>query len=182
MVVQKDMEQWFLKITDYADRLTYDLDKVDWPEETKKRQRDWIGRSNGARVRFKVVSEDGDVNELEVFTTAHDTIYGATFMVIAPDHPILNKLADQIENIDDVNKYISDATRKSELERQTQKEKTGVRIAGLVAINPLTNKEIPIFVADYVLYTYGTGAIMAVPGHDDRDNEFAKKYGLDVIT
>lgn len=181
IVAQKEMEQWFLRITEYADRLVADLDKVNWPEETKKRQRDWIGRSEGARVRFSVLVDGEEVDELEVFTTAYDTIYGATFMVVAPEHPILNKYREQIRNNREVEAYISTSAQKSELDRQTQKEKTGIKLEGLSAINPMTKKEIPIFVADYVLFTYGTGAIMAVPGHDERDVEFAKKYDLPVV-
>ncbi|MCA9379312.1 leucine--tRNA ligase, partial [Candidatus Dojkabacteria bacterium] len=180
-VVQKEMEQWFLKITDYADRLIDDLDKVDWPAETVKRQRDWIGRSEGAQIRFQLQSGMRHVDELEVFTTAHDTIFGATFMVIAPEHQLLSKHRDLITNLAEVDTYVQQASHKSELDRQMQKEKTGVKLEGITAINPMTEQEIPIFVADYVFATYGTGAIMAVPGHDERDGEFAQKYNLPVV-
>lgn len=183
LVIQKEMEQWFLKITDYADRLDKDLDKVDWPEETKKRQRDWIGRSEGANVRFQVQTSTGSeaLGELEVFTTAHDTIYGATFMVVAPEHRLIKQLQDKIQNWDNVANYIEEASHKSELDRQTEKDKTGIPLEGIVAINPATGEKIPVYMADYVLVTYGTGAIMAVPGHDERDGEFAKKYHLPIV-
>lgn len=181
-VLQKDMEQWYLKITDYADRLQKDLGKIDWPAETVKRQRDWIGKSTGVEVKFKVVNSSSEkVNELEIFTTAHDTIYGATFMVVAPEHALVKNYRDQISNIAEVDTYVNEAKKKTELDRQKQKEKTGVKIEGLKCINPLSGVEIPIFVADYVLVTYGTGAIMAVPGHDERDFEFAQKYNIEII-
>jgi leucyl-tRNA synthetase len=182
-VIQKEMEQWFLKITDYADRLDKDLDKVDWPEETKKRQRDWIGRSEGAQVKFKIQNSTGTENlgELEVFTTAHDTIFGATFMVVSPEHKFVQTIKAQIANWENVEKYIEEASHKSELDRQMEKDKTGIALEGIVAINPITGEKIPVYMADYVLITYGTGAIMAVPGHDDRDGEFAKKYHLPIV-
>jgi leucyl-tRNA synthetase len=177
-VEQREMEQWFLKITDYADRLYKDLDKVDWPAESVKRQRDWIGPSEGALVKFAIA---GSNKVLEVFTTAHDTIYGATFMVIAPEHEIISELKEQITNWDQLQKYVDAASHKSELDRQKEKEKTGVKLDGVMAINPATNSEIPVYVADYVLATYGTGAIMAVPGADERDGAFAKKFNLPVV-
>jgi leucyl-tRNA synthetase len=182
-VIQKEMEQWFLKITDYADRLDKDLDKVDWPEETKKRQRDWIGRSEGAQVKFKIQNSTGTENlgELEVFTTAHDTIFGATFMVVSPEHKFVQTIKSQIANWENVAKYIEEASHKSELDRQMEKDKTGIALEGIVAINPMSGEKIPVYMADYVLITYGTGAIMAVPGHDDRDGEFAKKYHLPIV-
>ena len=177
-VVQKEMEQWYLKITDYAQRLLDDLEKIDWPEETKKRQKDWIGRSDGARVSF-AIKDSQEV--IEVFTTAHDTIYGTTFMVLAPEHALVQSLKDQISNWKEVEKYILKTTKKTELERQQEKEKTGVALEGVVAINPVNGKEIPVWIADYVLATYGTGSIMAVPGADERDYEFAKKFNLEVV-
>ena len=178
VVEQREMEQWYLKITEYADRLLHDLDKLDWPEETKKRQKDWIGRSEGAEVNFKIANS---VKEITVFTTRPDTLFGATFMVLAPEHKLVEEFKNQITNYNEVEKYINDTKLKTDLDRQTQKEKTGVELKGIKAINPATKKEIPIFIADYVLATYGFGAIMAVPAHDERDWEFAKKYGLEVI-
>jgi len=177
VVEQREMEQWYLKITDYAERLLKDLDKLDWPEETKKRQKDWIGRSEGATVKFKI-SDLGF--EIDVFTTRPDTLFGATFMVLAPEHKLLDKLKDQIENWDEVQTYIENTKLKTDLDRQTQKEKTGVELKGIKAFNPASNEEIPIFIADYVFASYGFGAIMAVPAHDERDFEFAKKYGLEI--
>lgn len=179
-VIQKDMDQWFFKITAYADELVDDLAKIDWPESTKLGQINWIGRSEGARIKFEVRANGEKVTDLEVFSTAHDTIFGATFMVVAPEHKILKEHFTKITNQDQVKKYIEEAKSKTELERQQQKEKTGVKIEGIVAINPMNREEIPIFVADYVLAGYGTGAIMAVPGHDERDGEFAKKYGMPI--
>ncbi|MDD2758613.1 MAG: leucine--tRNA ligase, partial [Patescibacteria group bacterium] len=187
-VSQREMEQWYLKITEYADRLLADLDKLDWPEETKKRQKDWIGRSEGAEIQFTVHSSQfTEVNSvIEVFTTRPDTLFGATFMVLAPEHDLIQKLSarggsafgGKIENWDEVRAYIEKTKLKTDLDRQTQKEKTGVELKGIKAINPANNEELPIFIADYVLATYGFGAIMAVPAHDSRDYEFAVKYGL----
>jgi leucyl-tRNA synthetase len=177
VVEQREMEQWYLKITEYADRLLNDLDKVDWPEETKKRQKDWIGRSEGAEIDFQI--KDNKV-KIRVFTTRPDTLFGATFMVLAPEHKLVSEFKSQIKNWGEVEKYINDTKLKTDLDRQTQKEKTGVELEGIKAINPATQKEIPIFIADYVLATYGFGAIMAVPAHDERDFEFAKKYGLEI--
>lgn len=176
-VIKKEKEQWLLKITDYADRLADDLDKVDFLETISKQQRDWIGRSEGAEVKFKIKDSD---EELEVFTTRPDTLFGVTFMVLAPEHEIVDKLADKIKNSAELKKYITAAKKKSDIERSESKEKTGVRLDGVVAINPVNNEEIPIFVADYVMMGYGTGAIMAVPGHDQRDFEFARKYDLEI--
>ena len=175
VVEQRMMEQWFLRITDYADRLIDDLDKIDWPEETKKRQKDWIGRSEGAEVEFGV---QGSEESITVFTTRPDTLFGATYMVLAPEGQYVQDLKDKIENWKEVEKYIKKTAKKSELERQTEKEKTGVELKGVKAVNPVNGKEIPIWIADYVIATYGTGAIMAVPGHDERDFEFAKKFDL----
>ena len=178
-VIQKEMSQWFLRITDYADRLIDDLDKVDWPEESVKRQREWIGRSEGAMMEFEV---KGREKKLKVFTTRPDTVYGATFMVIAPEHELVEEMKEKIENYDEVAKYVEAASFKTELERQQQeKDKTGIELKGVKVINPVNDKEIPVFVADYVLASYGTGSIMAVPAHDERDFEFAKKHNLEVI-
>lgn len=177
-VVQKDMEQWYLKITDYADRLHEDLEKVDWPAETIKRQRDWIGRSQGAELSFDVSGTDEKVT---VFTTRPDTLFGATYMVLAPEHKLVEKLSDKIENIDEAKAYIHETSLKTELDRQINQEKTGVELKGIKAINPANGKEVPVWIADYVLASYGTGAIMAVPAHDERDFEFASKFGLEIV-
>ncbi len=177
-VVQKAKSQWMLKITEYADRLVDDLDTVDYIERVKLAERNWIGRSYGAEVNFDTVAGD----KLRVFTTRPDTLYGATYMVIAPEHPYVEKWKDRLSNYDEIIAYREAAARKSDFERtEMAKEKTGVRLDGVTAINPMTGKEIPIFVSDYVLITYGTGAIMAVPAHDDRDWEFAKVFGLPII-
>ena len=175
LVEKKSLEQWYFKITDYADRLLNDLEKIDWPESTKEMQRNWIGRSEGTEAVF--LTEFGD--ELRVFTTRADTLFGATFMVLAPEHELVAKLTkpDQQEAVD---RYVAAAARTAETERQsTEREKTGV-FTGSYAINPVNDEHIPIWIADYVLATYGTGAIMAVPAHDQRDFEFAQKFGLDV--
>jgi leucyl-tRNA synthetase len=177
VVEQREMEQWYLKITDYADRLLADLDKVDWPDETKKRQRDWIGRSEGAEIDFKIKNSN---EKIRVFTTRPDTLFGATFMVLAPEHTLVGQLKDGIKNWKEVEKYINETKLKTDLDRQTQKEKIGVELKGVKAVNPANNEEIPVFIADYVLATYGFGAIMAVPAHDERDFEFAQKYGLPI--
>jgi leucyl-tRNA synthetase len=180
-VIQKELEQWYFKITDYKEELLSGLEKVDWPEPTKQQQRNWIGKSSGANVRFEIVSKGAQVDTLEVFTTAHDTIYGCTFMVVAPENPLVAKLLTQVSNADQVKTYVKKAAEKTELDRQIQKEKTGVRLEGVEAKNPLTGKLTPIYVADYVLAGYGTGAIMAVPGHDERDYDFAQKHHLPVV-
>jgi len=174
------MRQWVLKITDYADRLLDDIDKLeDWDESIKDQQRNWIGRSEGASVKFKIKDRE---EELEVFTTRPDTLFGATYMVVAPEHKLIEKNKDSIKNYNEIEAYIKKALNKSELERgELQKEKTGIKIDGITAINPVNGKEIPVFVADYVLASYGTGAIMAVPAHDERDWEFAKKYNIEII-
>ena len=178
-VVRRVKSQWMLKITAYADRLIDDLDDVDYIERVKTQQKNWIGRSEGASINFSLKDYD---EKLEVFTTRPDTIYGATYMVIAPEHPLIENHADKIENLDEINAYKEECAKKSEFERtELEKDKTGVEIKGIKAINPLTNKEIPIWISDYVLMTYGTGAIMAVPAHDDRDYDFAKKFGLEII-
>ncbi len=178
-VIQKVKNQWMLKITEYADRLIEDLEEVDFLDSIKSQQINWIGKSEGMNIKFKI--EDLD-EELTVFTTRPDTIFGASYMVIAAEHPILEKYHDKINNIDEIREYREKAAKKSDFERtELAKEKTGIMIDGLKAINPATGKEIPIWVADYVLMGYGTGAIMAVPGHDQRDWEFAKKYDMPII-
>lgn len=177
-VVHKVKSQWMLKITEYADRLINDIDLVNYPDRVKAQQKNWIGRSKGAEVDFTTTTGD----TLTIYTTRADTLYGATYMVISPEHPMIEKWADKISNMDEIKKYQEAAARKSDFERtEVAKEKTGVRIDGVNAINPVNNKEIPIFISDYVLVSYGTGAIMAVPAHDTRDWEFAKKFDLPII-
>ncbi len=177
-VVHKTKSQWMLAITKYAQRLIDDLDDVDFIERVKVQQRNWIGRSTGAEVDFKTT--EGDT--LTVYTTRPDTLFGATYMVISPEHPSVEKWADKLKNIDAVRAYREEAARKSDFERtELNKDKTGVKLDGVAAINPVNGREIPIFVSDYVLMGYGTGAIMAVPAHDDRDWEFAKKFGCEII-
>ena len=177
-VVHKVKSQWMVKITEYADRLINDLDLVNYPDRVKAQQKNWIGRSKGAEVDFTTTTGD----TLTIYTTRADTLYGATYMVISPEHPMIEKWADKISNMDEIKKYQEAAARKSDFERtEVAKEKTGVRIDGVNAINPVNNKEIPIFISDYVLVSYGTGAIMAVPAHDTRDWEFAKKFDLPII-
>lgn len=177
-VVHKVKSQWMLKITAYADRLINDLDLVDYPERVKAQQKNWIGRSTGAEVDFKTTTGD----TLTIYTTRADTLYGATYMVISPEHPLIEKWADKLSNIDTIREYQAAAARKSDFERtEVAKDKTGVLVEGVKAINPVNNKEIPIFISDYVLVSYGTGAIMAVPAHDTRDWEFAKKFDLPII-
>ena len=177
-VVQKEKSQWMLKITEYAQRLIDDLDDVDFLEKIKIQQKNWIGRSEGAEVNFKIKGTD---DSLLVYTTRPDTLFGATYMVVAPEHEFIKKYKDQITNYEEVKEYQDKAALKSDFERsELNKEKTGVEIKGIKAINPLTNEEIPIWISDYVLITYGTGAIMAVPAHDTRDFEFAKKFNLPI--
>ena len=177
-VVHKTKSQWMLAITKYAQRLIDDLEDVDYIERVKIQQRNWIGRSTGAEVDFKTT--EGDT--LTVYTTRPDTLFGATYMVISPEHPMIEKWADKLNNIEDVRAYREEAARKSDFERtELNKDKTGVKLDGVAAINPVNGKQIPIFVSDYVLMGYGTGAIMAVPAHDDRDWEFAKKFGCEII-
>ena len=177
-VVHKVKSQWMLKITAYADRLINDLDLVDYPERVKAQQKNWIGRSTGAEVDFKTTTGD----TLTIYTKRADTLYGATYMVISPEHPLIEKWADKLSNIDAIREYQAAAARKSDFERtEVAKDKTGVLVEGVKAINPVNNKEIPIFISDYVLVSYGTGAIMAVPAHDTRDWEFAKKFDLPII-
>ncbi|SHJ35867.1 leucyl-tRNA synthetase [Geosporobacter subterraneus DSM 17957] len=177
-VVRKIKNQWMLKITEYAEKLIQDLDLVDYIERVKIQQKNWIGRSEGMEVDFKITGGE----TITVYTTRPDTLFGATYMVIAPEHPLIEELKDHIKNLDELKAYIENANKKSDFERtEMAKDKTGVKIEGIGAINPATKEEIPIFVSDYVLMSYGTGAIMAVPGHDDRDWEFAKKFGLPIV-
>lgn len=175
-VIKKMLKQWVLKIPAYAEKLIEGLDKVDFPESIKTAQRNWIGKSEGANIIFDV---DGD--KIEIFTTRPDTIFGVTFMVFAPEHPFVKKVLSKIENKEEVTNYIGISKNKSDLERQLQKEKTGVILKGIEATVPLTNKKVPVFIADYVLTDYGTGVIMAVPAHDERDYDFAKKFNLEII-
>ena len=178
-VVQKEKSQWMLKITEYAQRLIDDLDEVDFLEKIKTQQKNWIGRSEGAEINFNITNSD---EKLRVYTTRPDTLFGSTYMVVAPEHPIIEKLKDTITNLDEIKEYQKLASLKSDFERsELNKEKTGVEIKGIKAINPANGKEIPIWISDYVLITYGTGAIMAVPAHDTRDFEFATKFGIDII-
>ncbi len=177
-IEKKEMPQWKIKITDYADRLIDDLDDLDWPEEIKTSQKNWIGRSEGAEIEFKIKNSE---QKLTVFTTRPDTLFGVTYMVLAPEHNIINSLKEKIKNWQEVSDYIKSAAKKSEIERLAEgKEKTGVKLEGVFAINPVNNEEVPVFVADYVLADYGSGAIMAVPAHDERDFEFAKKFNLSI--
>ena len=177
-VIRKNQSQWMLKITEYADRLAADLDDVDFIDRVKVQQRNWIGKSRGAEVDFKTTL--GDM--LTVYTTRCDTLFGATYMVISPEHPLIEKWADNIKNMDEVRAYQNEAAHKSDFERtELNKDKTGVKLDGVMGINPVNDTEIPIFISDYVLTSYGTGAIMAVPAHDTRDWEFAKKFNLPII-
>ena len=182
-VVRRVKSQWMLKITDYAQKLLDGLEDVEFIEKVKTQQRNWIGRSEGAEVNFTVPAAKtfGD-GSLTVYTTRPDTLFGATYMVVSPEHPMIEKLKDQIENYDEVLAYKAEAAKKSDFERtEMAKEKTGVPLKGITAVNPVNNKEIPVWISDYVLISYGTGAIMAVPAHDERDWEFAKKFGLPII-
>ncbi|NLC30993.1 MAG: leucine--tRNA ligase, partial [Candidatus Moranbacteria bacterium] len=197
-IEQKEVPSWFFRITDFAQELIDDLDKVDWPEYTKKNQRNWIGRSEGAIIKFQITNNkfqnlndkiNSEIsnkelqpttyslkpNSIEVFTTRVDTIFGCTYVVVAPEHEILQNIKDE-----KVLEYLEKAKNKTEMERMEAKEKTGVKLDGLMAINPFNNEEVPVFVADYVIGSYGTGAVMAVPAHDERDWEFAKKYNLPI--
>ena len=179
-IVQKTKEVWYLRITEYADKLLQGLEEVDYLPNVKLQQQNWIGKSTGAFVNF-AVKEHAD-EKLRIYTTRPDTLYGVTFMVIAPEHPIIQKYRDGIANIAELDAYKTECAKKSEFERtQLVKDKTGVKIDGLTGINPVTGKEIPIYISDYVMMGYGTGAIMAVPAHDTRDYDFAKKFGIDII-
>ena len=178
-VVRKVKSEWMLKITEYADKLIKDLDDVDYIEKVKVSQKNWIGRSEGAEVDFALKDKD---EKLRVYTTRPDTLFGATYMVISPEHPLIDKYKDEITNWDEIQKYREMAARKSDFERtELAKDKTGVVLGGMSAINPVNGKEIPVWISDYVLMSYGTGAIMAVPAHDTRDWEFAKKFDLPMI-
>ena len=178
-VVQKEKSQWMLRITKYAERLINDLDEVNFLDKIKAQQVNWIGRSEGAEVTFKIANSS---ETLTVYTTRPDTLFGATYMVVAPEHHIIEKLANKITNMDEIEEYKKKAALKSDFERsELNKEKTGCEIKGIKAINPLTGKEIPIWISDYVLITYGTGAIMSVPGHDTRDHDFATKFNLPIV-
>ncbi|MEG2001105.1 MAG: class I tRNA ligase family protein, partial [Evtepia sp.] len=177
-VVRKEKSQWMLKITEYAQRLIDDLDDLDFIERVKTQQKNWIGRSTGAEVVFQTTQGD----TLPIYTTRPDTLFGATYMVLSPEHPYIERWKEIISNWDEVADYVAVASKKSDFERtELVKEKTGVKLAGVRGINPVNGKEIPIFISDYVLVSYGTGAIMAVPAHDDRDWEFAKKFGCEII-
>ncbi|HBE15763.1 MAG TPA: leucine--tRNA ligase [Ruminococcaceae bacterium] len=177
-VVRRVKSQWMLRITKYADRLIDDLDLVDYPERVKLQQKNWIGRSYGAEVEFDTTAGD----KLVVYTTRPDTLYGATYMVVSPEHPYIEKWADKLTNLDEIKAYQRESAKKSDFERtEMNKDKTGVKLDGVTAINPVNGREIPIFISDYVLISYGTGAIMAVPAHDTRDWEFAKKFNLPII-
>ena len=178
-VIQKEKEVWYLRITKYADKLLEGLDTVDFPEAIRVQEENWIGKSKGAFVNFSI---DGVDEKLRIYTTRPDTLFGVTFMVIAPEHPLIDTYADKITNMDAIKAYRDECQKKSEFERvNLVKDKTGVRIEGLEAVNPVNGKKIPLFIADYVMMGYGTGAIMAVPGHDQRDYDFAKAFGLDII-
>ena len=190
-IERKPLRQWVLRITDYADRLLRDLDKLpEWDDSIKEIQKNWIGRSEGARIKFPILnfkfSNESDRNNdepkldtIEVYTTRPDTLFGATYLVVAPEHPLIKNFENRISNFEEVSNYIEEARHKSDLLRsELQKDKTGVELKGIKAVNPATEEDIPIWVADYVLAGYGTGAIMAVPAHDERDFEFARKYCL----
>lgn len=178
-VEQKELEQWFIKITQYADELLEGHKQLSgWPEQVLAMQQNWIGKSYGAQMKFDIAGSD---KKLEIFTTRPDTIFGVTFMVVSPEHPMLKEFKSKINNWNEVEKYIKSSSSKSNIERSSSKEKTGIKLDGVYVINPANKKEVPLFVADYVLMGYGTGAIMAVPAHDQRDWEFAKKYNIDII-
>lgn len=179
VVEKKPMRQWVLKITDYADRLLADLDKLpEWPHGVKEAQRHWIGRSEGSEIDFTLKGSD---EKITIFTTRADTLFGVTYVVLAPEHPLVERLKDRVENKEEVEKYVEVTKNKTSLDREQIKEKTGVVLEGIKAINPANNEEVPVWIADYVLASYGTGAVMAVPAHDERDAEFAKKYNLPVL-
>ena len=178
-VVRKVKSQWMLKITEYADKLIEGLDNVDYIERVKVSQKNWIGKSTGAEVDFSLTGKE---DKLRIYTTRPDTLFGATYMVVSPEHPMIEKYKEEISNYDALVAYREQASRKSDFERtELAKEKTGVQIEGLTATNPVNGREIPIWISDYVLMTYGTGAIMAVPAHDERDWDFAKKFNLPII-
>ena len=178
-VSKKQMTQWFFKITTYADELLADIDELDWPEKIKTMQRNWIGKSEGAEIEFEIADGNAKGEKIKVFTTRPDTIFGVTFLTIAPEHSLLEKLSNDLTH-EEIDKYKKESLKKSEIERQENKEKTGI-FTGSYAINPVNGKKIPIWVSDYVLGGYGEGAVMAVPAHDERDYEFAKKFSLDIV-
>lgn len=180
-VERKKLKQWILKITEYADRLLKDLEGLDWPERVKEMQRNWIGRSEGALIKFPFYCDRVCYGDLEVFTTRPDTIAGVTYMVVAPEHVMLEQMKEKIRNWDEVAAYVDKAKNKSDRERQENKEKTGVELKGIKVMNPWNKKEVSVWVSDYVLINYGTGAIMAVPKHDERDREFAERFGITII-
>lgn len=178
VVEKREIDEWSLKITEYAEELLSGLDDLDWPEQIKEQQRNWIGKSEGAELEFKVGETD---EKIKVFTTRPDTLMGTTYVVLAPEHQLVQKLLEKVSNKKDIKNYIEEAVKKSELERQTdRKEKTGIELQGMKAIHPISGEELPIFIADYVLASYGTGAVMAVPAHDERDFEFATKFNLPI--
>jgi len=178
-VTKKELEQWFFKITKYAEKLLKNLEKIDWSEHVKIAQRNWIGRSEGSFIQFPIA---GSKEKIDIFTTRPDTIYGATYMVLAPEHGLVDKLKGQITNLIEVESYVKKTKTRTENERIADgKSKTGIEVSGVKAINPATKKEIPVWIADYVLASYGTGAIMAVPDRDERDKEFAKKFKLPIV-
>ena len=178
-VVQRSKDVWYLRITAYADKLLDGLRHVDYPANIRMQQENWIGRSTGAFVNFTLAGLD---ESLRIYTTRPDTLFGVTFMVIAPEHPVIDRHADRIANMDEVGAYREECAKKTEFERtQLVKDKTGVRLDGISAINPITGAEIPVYISDYVMMGYGTGAIMAVPAHDERDYDFARKFGIDII-
>ena len=177
-VIQKSKDVWYLRITKYADRLLTGLDEVDYLPNIKMQQVNWIGKSTGAFVEFGI-KEIGE--KLRIYTTRPDTLFGVTFMVMAPEHPLIDKYADRIKNFDSISKYREECSKKTEFERtQLVKDKTGVKIDGFTAVNPVSGEEIPIYISDYVMMGYGTGAIMAVPAHDERDYDFAGKFGIEI--
>jgi leucyl-tRNA synthetase len=190
VVEKKDLEQWFFRITKYADKLLKNIETIDWSEKVKIAQRNWIGKSEGALLKFQITNDKSQINsesqsskfEIEVFTTRPDTLFGATYLVVSPEHDLISSSQFSISNKEEVEKYVNEAKKKSDSDRTENKEKTGIELKGIKAINPANNEEVPIFVADYVLSGYGTGAIMAVPAHDARDFEFAKKFGLKIIS
>ncbi|MDO8265346.1 MAG: class I tRNA ligase family protein, partial [Candidatus Saccharibacteria bacterium] len=181
LVTKRSLNQWFFKITDYADEILEATDGLNWTPWVKTAQKNWIGRSEGAEVAFKLEGLGADNQQIPVFTTAHETIYGVTFMVLAPEHPFVSIYGQHADNSQDIDDYVQKSLRKSDLDREKEKVKTGVPIEGLYAINPVNSAKIPVWVADYVLMGYGSGAIMAVPGEDERDHEFATKYDLPIV-
>ncbi len=181
LVTKKTLRQWFFKITDYADEILEATDDLNWTSWVKVAQKNWIGRSEGAIVSYQLSGLGADENKVDVFTTAYDTIYGTTFLVLAPEHPIVSMYAQHADNEKDIQDYVEHALRKSDIDREANKDKTGVPMEGLQAVHPITGDAIPVWVADYVLMGYGTGAVMAVPGEDERDYEFAQKFGLPIV-